>query len=273
MMMHQEVSLSEKNVSHIGDDTASTLDALFKEYAKPRTMRKAFQAWWCGCDGKHASRNGQDVTAHTLQATFGFKAVEFGKLTELTIDENHVLKPLYDGCFALAKALDIDPKFVGFNGMLGVAFGSRGRSAAMAHYEPSNRVINLTKNSGFWLVWVWIFNAYDHLIFSAMTRNQPKMMMENVQPYLTRFAELNNIKSEKYANINQDLLQAAAKVNQAMYYLPMKKDDSIEVLRTNLENQVKFYETSIKTILDKTLIDQPDIVDLFTPDRDSIKEN
>lgn len=49
------------------------------------------------------------------------------------------------------------------------------------------------------------------------------MMMENVQPYLTRFAELNNIKSEKYANINQDLLQAAAKVNQAMYYLPMKK--------------------------------------------------
>ncbi len=98
------------------------------------------------------------------------------------------------------------------------------------------------------------------------------MMMENVQPYLTRFAELNNIKSEKYANINQDLLQAAAKVNQAMYYLPMKKDDSIEVLRTNLENQVKFYETSIKTILDKTLVDQPDIVDLFTPDRDSIKE-
>ncbi|MFH4268270.1 hypothetical protein WAJ72_22030, partial [Acinetobacter baumannii] len=80
------------------------------------------------------------------------------------------------------------------------------------------------------------------------------------------------IKSEKYANINQDLLQAAAKVNQAMYYLPMKKDDSIEVLRTNLENQVKFYETSIKTILDKTLVDQPDIVDLFTPDRDSIKE-
>lgn len=56
-----------------------------------------------------------------------------------------------------------------------------------------------------------------------MTRNQPKMMMENVQPYLTRFAELNNIKSEKYANINQDLLQAAAKVNQAMYYLPMKR--------------------------------------------------
>lgn len=52
----------------------------------------------------------------------------------------------------------------------------------------------------------------------------------------------------------------------------MKKDDSIEVLRTSLENQVKFYETSIKTILDKTLIDQPDIVDLFTPDRDSIKE-
>lgn len=64
-------------------------------------------------------------------------------------DRQIALNNAYDGCFALAKALDIDPKFVGFNGMLGVAFGSRGRSAAMAHYEPSNRVINLTKNSGF----------------------------------------------------------------------------------------------------------------------------
>lgn len=267
----QEVSLSEKNVSNIVDDTASTLDALFKEYAKPRTMRKAFKLSDVVVTENIASRNGQDVTAHTLQATFGFKAVEFGEYLNQS-DRQIALNNAYDGCFALAKALDIDPKFVGFNGMLGVAFGSRGRSAAMAHYEPSNRVINLTKNSGFGSFGHEFFHAYDHLIFSAMTRNQPKMMMENVQPYLTRFAELNNIKSEKYANINQDLLQAAAKVNQAMYYLPMKKDDSIEVLRTNLENQVKFYETSIKTILDKTLVDQPDIVDLFTPDRDSIKE-
>ncbi len=58
--------------------------------------------------------------------------------------------------------------------MLGVAFGSRGRSAAMAHYEPSNRVINLTKSSGFGSFGHEFFHAYDHLIFSAMTRNQPK---------------------------------------------------------------------------------------------------
>jgi hypothetical protein len=72
----QEVSLSEKNVSNIVDDTASTLDALFKEYAKPRTMRKAFKLSDVVVTENIASRNGQDVTAHTLQATFGFKAVE-----------------------------------------------------------------------------------------------------------------------------------------------------------------------------------------------------
>lgn len=111
-------------------------------------MRKAFKLSDVVVTENIASRNGQDVTAHTLQATFGFKAVEFGEYLNQS-DRQIALNNAYDGCFALAKALDIDPKFVGFNGMLGVAFGSRGRSAAMAHYEPSNRVINLTKNSGF----------------------------------------------------------------------------------------------------------------------------
>ncbi len=59
--------------------------------------------------------------------TFGFKAVEFGEYLNES-DRQIALNNAYDGCFALAKALDIDPKFVGFNGMLGVAFGSRGRS-------------------------------------------------------------------------------------------------------------------------------------------------
>ncbi|WP_411691080.1 LPD1 domain-containing protein [Acinetobacter gandensis] len=267
-----DVSVSDMTSYQIINETSNSLDTIFKNYAKPRTLRKAFKLSDVVVTQNIGSRNGKDISAHTLQATFGFKAVEFGEYLNQT-DRQNALNYAYDGCFALAKALDIDPKFVGFNGMLGVAFGSRGKSAAMAHYEPSNRVINLTKNSGYGSFGHEFFHAYDHLIFSAMTRDKPNLLMENVQPFLTRFAQLNKVESEKYKDIDQDLLKAAVKVNEAMYYLPVNKDNTLAEIRTTLEQQVKYYQDSIHNILNNTLKDQPEIIDLFTAKLPNIKEN
>lgn len=267
----KEVSISDMTSMQIINETSNNLDSIFKSYSKPRTLRKAFKLSDVVVTQNIASRNGNDISAHTLQATFGFKAVEFGEYLNQT-DRQNALNYAYDGCFALAKALDIDPKFVGFNGMLGVAFGSRGKSAAMAHYEPSNRVINLTKNSGFGSFGHEFFHAYDHLIFSAMTRDKPKLLMENVQPFLTRFAQLNNVEAEKYKDIDQDLLKAAAKVNEAMYYLPVNKGNTLSDIRSTLEQQVKHYEESIKNVLNSTLKDQHEIIDLYSAGLPTIKD-
>lgn len=37
---------------------------------------------------------------------------------------------------------------LGFDGMVGIAFGARGQSGAKAHFEPDSFMINLTKNNG-----------------------------------------------------------------------------------------------------------------------------
>lgn len=95
-------------------------------------------------------RQGVDVTAEDLMDRFGFRAVEFGNW--LPQDERQdVLNMTYDSFADLADVLELPPSAMSFDGDLAVAFGSRGsggRSAALAHYEPERRVINLTRMKG-----------------------------------------------------------------------------------------------------------------------------
>lgn len=77
------------------------------------------------------------------------------------------------GAFAdLADLLEVDDAKVSFNGRLAMAFGARGKGgkgAAAAHYEPVQRVINMTKMAGAGsLAHEW-FHMVDNLVKEAMT--------------------------------------------------------------------------------------------------------
>lgn len=80
--------------------------------------------------------------------TFGFRGVEFGEW--LPDDERQlVLNHGYWALIDLADVLKIPPGAVGLNGTLAVAFGARGQGGmAAAHYEPSRKVLNLTRVRG-----------------------------------------------------------------------------------------------------------------------------
>lgn len=87
------------------------------------------------------------VTAELLMDRFGFRGVEFGEW--LPQDERQtVIDYAFYAFSALASVMGIPDKYVGFNRRLGIAFGSRGRGKAMAHYEPDRLVINLTRING-----------------------------------------------------------------------------------------------------------------------------
>lgn len=79
------------------------------------------------------------------------------------------------GAFAdMADVLGIPDEQVSFNGRLAMAFGARGRgnaggSAAKAHYEPIERVINLTKMAGGGSVAHEWFHMVDNLVKEATT--------------------------------------------------------------------------------------------------------
>ncbi len=95
-------------------------------------------------------RKGESVTPEQFAKTFGFRGVEFGNYVESSRRQQD-LNNAYDALLDLATILNIPSQAISLNGELGLAFGARGsggKRSAAAHYERSNIVINLTKNSG-----------------------------------------------------------------------------------------------------------------------------
>lgn len=96
-------------------------------------------------------RDGKDVTSEEFGKTFGFRGVEFGNWVSQgkgQADRQGMLNAAYDALLDLASIVGVPPKAISLNGSLGIAFGSRGKGKASAHYETNNIVINLTKTKG-----------------------------------------------------------------------------------------------------------------------------
>lgn len=90
------------------------------------------------------------VTTDALQDTFNFRGGEFGNYENVK-DRTKNVTFSYDAFCALAETLNISVKDIPFNNRLAIAYGARGRggkNAALAHYEPEKRVINLTRFKG-----------------------------------------------------------------------------------------------------------------------------
>jgi len=111
-------------------------------------------------------RGGRDIVADDLLEHFGFRGVEFGNWLPQG-ERQQVLNMAFDSLCDLAAALKLPPKGLSLDGSLAVAFGSRGsggKNAALAHYEPSRKVINLTRMNGAGsLAHEWWHALDDHL--------------------------------------------------------------------------------------------------------------
>lgn len=105
-------------------------------------------------------RRGKDVTAEEFRNQFGFRGVEFGNWATQK-ERQHHLNSCYDALMDLAELIGVTPKALSLGGKLGFAFGSRGHSGALAHYEPAKNVINLTKKRGAGCVAHEWFHALD----------------------------------------------------------------------------------------------------------------
>jgi hypothetical protein len=78
---------------------------------------------------------------------YAMRGVQWGK--SVTDDEReHHLKSLVDSFADLTDVLGLPASMASFNGRLAVAIGARGRGGALAHYEPGQLAINLTRAKG-----------------------------------------------------------------------------------------------------------------------------
>lgn len=104
-----------------------------------------------------------NVTGQDFKDTFGFRGVEFGEWNNQD-ERQSLMNNAWDGLMDLAEVMNVEPKALGLNGDLALAFGARGYglNSARAHYELDRAVINLTKEKGAGsLAHEW-FHALDH---------------------------------------------------------------------------------------------------------------
>lgn len=119
-------------------------------------------------------RNGKDVTPDQMLETFGFRGVEFGNWVPQA-ERQEYLNKTYDAIMDFCDIVGISPKAFSLGGRLGLAFGARGHSRALAHYEPMKEVINLTRMKGAGsLAHEW-FHALDNYLAKQKTGNTSDM--------------------------------------------------------------------------------------------------
>jgi hypothetical protein len=94
-------------------------------------------------------RKGVSVTSEDFLRTFGFSGVEYGNWTNQREREKH-LNFSYDSMMDFARQMHWEPMALSLGGRLGLCIGSRGQggSGAVAHFEPANYAMNLTRMSG-----------------------------------------------------------------------------------------------------------------------------
>ena len=78
---------------------------------------------------------------------FGIRGVQAGNYVT-DDDRAHHTRQAFVALHGLADVLQIPRETISYNGRLGLAFGARGGGKAAAHYEPSLKVINITRNRG-----------------------------------------------------------------------------------------------------------------------------
>ena len=100
-----------------------------------------------------------------LEQLFGFRGIQSGNwvLKDRSSAEFH-MQATAEAMTDMSDILGIEPKYLGLNGNLALAFGARGKGGALAHYEPGSKTINITKMKGGGSLGHEYFHALDNLI-------------------------------------------------------------------------------------------------------------
>lgn len=156
------------------------------------------------------NKNSTNTTGNDILNNFGFKGGEFGNWVNQK-ERQTFLNYAQDAFIDLAQALDVEPKSLGQNNEMSIAFGARGKglTGAVAHFEPAKHVINMTKLKGAGS----LAHEYGHSIDNYLSR---------VGGYADDGLATNNLHNPKLSN-------------------NMKKaiEDVKKALTTNVSNDIK----------------------------------
>lgn len=151
-------------------------------------------------------RQGKATDEDSYNKAFGFRGVQFGNWVAQTgeLSRQNLMDQAYDALKDLANTAGITSKDISLDGTLGLAFGARGKGgkgAALAHYEPLTKVINLTKFGGAGCVAHEWFHALDNYVATKNSESD--------------FDEFSTVSSYKLRK-NEKLFKAADDLRKAL---------------------------------------------------------
>lgn len=88
-----------------------------------------------------------NLTPEQIKNTFNLKGMEYGNYVKDAEAQQHIQR-FGEALHDMEQLTGLDASHLIKEMNLGIGFGSRGHSSALAHYEPSTKVINITKKEG-----------------------------------------------------------------------------------------------------------------------------
>lgn len=173
---------------------------------------------------KYERKGGRTVATNSTQAfkdAFGLREVQSGNwvLNDPNSAAWHVQKAT-EAFSDLADLLGVKDEHVSMNGRLAMAFGARGRGnagfggAARAHYEPVQRIINLTKmGGGGTLAHEWA-HAMDNLCVEAEGGESTKDTFASESPELLPAGKLR----DAFVEVRAAMLDGKVQAKQTLEY-------------------------------------------------------
>lgn len=201
-------------------------------------------------------RGGLDITPDQFSEKIAFRGVEFGNWVNQK-ERAACLNECFDALCDLSKITGISLTGCSLNGSLAMAFGARGVTKAMAHYEPTLHVINLTKRAGAGCLAHEWFHALDNYIITkglgggSFATNAPHMIDNtemqnaakalkialNAAPFCKRSAILDAPKEKPYWSTTIEL---AARAFEAYIYFKLEASGQINDYLVNFKSLYEY---------------------------------
>lgn len=108
-------------------------------------------------------RNGQDVTIAQFTDAFKFRGIEWGEWVTQA-ERQQFLNCAFDALSDLLNLMDLPLQFASLNGVLGIAFGSRGKAGECAHFDEKELLIHISKTKAIGSLAHEFGHAFDYVI-------------------------------------------------------------------------------------------------------------
>lgn len=139
--------------------------------AKPQKRKTTFQLQVADKIERIGGKEIDITSSSDLKALIGLNAVQSGNwvLKDKGSAEFHMTQTA-QAMSDMSDVLNIPIHQLGLGGNLSIAFGARGKGGASAHYEPDERIVNITKFKGGGSLGHELFHAIDNLIQTLSTQ-------------------------------------------------------------------------------------------------------